>query len=360
MQANDQIVPRRRPTLRLFSPTLSVIAGLILLTLAVAWSFFWFFAAHETEKLLAAWMAREKSVDRIWTCPDQQTHGYPFKIEISCAKASFSGEVFDKQLVGSLHGVRVAASLLHPDRVEAFMEPPFDLRSVANDGEVDLQWDELRVDLDGLPQDPASISINGANVSLRGGLKGFGVLAGHASGVNSVISAVPDHREDKVYAFHIAMENVSVPAIDTFLGGAPSDAIKLDGSVAKADFLVPGKIGERLDHWRLAGGSIDFSEAMLVRRPTVISARGTLQLDDQHRPQGQLDAQFSGAEPLLRRFGINPALIGAGSLLTSLFGGKSNYAPQDSAASLRLPVTLRGGFISVGPVKTNFVVPPLY
>jgi len=362
MQADDQIVLRQDARRRLFSSASLLVLGAVIAALLGAWSLFWFFAAHETQTLLAAWMAREKSVDRIWTCPEQQIHGYPFEIEIVCTKASFSGEVFDKQLAGNLQGVRVTASLLHPDRAEAFMEPPFDLRSMDGDGEIGLQWDQMRVDLDGAPQNLKAISVEGINVSLRGGLKGFGGVSGRAGTVSSMVAAVPERRADDVYTFRIALGNVSMPIVDSLLGTAPSDAIKLDGLVTKADFSVPGKIAERLDLWRLAGGSVDVNEAILIRGPTTISARGTLRLDDQHRPEGQLDAQFAGAEPILRRFGINPALLGAGALLTSLFGGKqpSNGAPQTGSSSLRLPVTVRSGLISVGPVRTSFAVPPLY
>jgi hypothetical protein len=361
MKAKDQIILRGSRRVRFSMPMLVAAVVVIAAVLVGAWSLFWYFAMQETQSLLEAWMGREKSVDRVWTCPDRQIAGYPFKIEISCANAGFSGEVFGKQVAGSLKGIHFTAALLHPDQADAAIEPPFEWHSADGDSQMTLQWDSMQVRLDGLPQDLEAVSIEGTNVSLQGGIKGFGALTGRAGNVNSTIAAVPERRADDVYTFHIMLQNVSIPVFDSFLGSSASDAIKLDGTVTKADFRAPGKAAERLDHWRQAGGQLDLSEAMLTRGTTKIAARGALRLDDQHRPQGQLDAQFTGAEPLLKRFGINPALIGAGSLLTSLLGGKPNNAPaQDGASSLHLPVTLRSGFVSVGPVKTNFAVPPLY
>lgn len=361
MRANDQIIVLKRRRSRFSTPVFAATAAVIVAALIGAWSLFWYFAMQETQSLLEAWISREKSIDRIWTCPDRQIAGYPFQIQISCTDAGFAGEVFSKQVTGSLKGIHITASLLHPDQADALIEPPFEWHSADGDGQMTLQWDAMLVRLDGLPQDLDAISIEGTNVSLQGSIKGLGALTGRAGSVSSAIAAVPERRADDVYTFNLMLQNVSIPFFDSLLGSAPSDAIQLNGTVTKADFRAPGKVAERLDHWRQAGGQLDLSDATLIRGPTKIAARGTLQLDDQHRPQGQLDAQFSGAEPLLKRFGINPALIGAGSLLTALLGGKpNNAATQNGGSSLRLPVTLRSGFVSVGPVKTNLAIPPLY
>jgi len=361
MQANDQIILRTRRRLRISTPLFVAIMAVIVAALIGVWSLFWYAAMRETQSLLEAWIAQEKSIDRIWTCPDRQIAGYPFKIEIFCANAGFSGDIFGKQAAGSLKGIHITAGLLRPDQADASIEPPFEWHSADGDGQMTLRWDRMLVRLDGLPRDLDAISIEGTNVSLQGGIKGLGALTGRTGSVSSTIAAVPERRADDVYIFHVMLQNASIPVLDTLLGPSPSDAIKLDGTVTKADFRATGNVAERLDLWRQAGGQLDLSEAALTRGTMKIAAHGALQLDDQHRPQGQLDTQFSGAEPLLRRFGINPALIGAGSLLTSLLGGKPNNTPaQDGGPSLRLPVTLHSGFVSVGPVKTNVAVPPLY
>jgi hypothetical protein len=336
--------------------------AIIFALLIGGWSLFWFLAAQQTESLLEAWTKREKSVDRIWTCPNRQIGGYPFKIEIICAKPGFSGEVLGWQLAGGVNEFHATASLFHPDQVEVLVASPFDLRSTDGDGEVNLQWALMRVWLDGLPQDVDSVSVEGSDVSLRGGLKGFGALAGRAGKVSSVVSIVPERRADDVYTFHLALDDASVPTLDALLGSTPPDSIKFDGTVTKANFSAAGTLAERLEHWRLAGGRLDFNEASVTRGATRLAARGALQIDNQHRPQGQFDAQFAGAEPLLKRYGVNPSLVTAGSLLTALLGGKPNGggASAEGPPALRLPVTLQSGLVTIGPVKTNIAVPALY
>jgi hypothetical protein len=361
MQANGQIILKGRRASR-FSLSVSIVILAIIFALLVgAWSFFWSLAAQQTESLLEAWTKREKSVDRIWTCPNRQIGGYPFQIEIVCEKPGFSGEVLGRQLTGSVNEFHATASLFHPDQVEVLAAPPFELRSTDGDGEVNLQWNLMRVRLDGLPQDVDSVSIEGSDVSLRGGLKGFGALAGRAGTVSSVVSIVPERRADDVYTFQLALGDASVPALDALLGSTPPDQIKFDGTVTKANFSAAGTLAERLEHWRLAGGRLDFNEASITRGATRLAARGALQIDNEHRPQGRFDAEFAGAEPLLKRYGVNPSLVTAGSLLTALLGGKQNGgASANGPPALRLPVTLQSGLVTIGPVKTSIAVPPLY
>ncbi len=362
MQANGQISLKGRPISRFSSSVSVIILAITLAVLIGGWSLFWFLAAQQTESLLEAWTKREKSVDRVWTCPDRRIGGYPFQIEIICEKPGFSGEIVGRQLTRDVSAFHATASLFHPDRVEVLAAPPFELRSADGDGEINLQWNTMRVRLDGLPQDVDSVSVDGSDVSLRGGLKGFGALAGRAGTLSSVISIVPEHRADDVYSFHLALDDASVPALDALLGSAPPDSIKFDGTVTKANFGAAGTLAERLEHWRLAGGRLDFSEASVTRGATRLAAKGALQIDDQHRPQGQFAAEFAGAEPLLKRYGVNPSLVAAGSLLNALLGGKpnGNGASADGPPALRLPVTLQSGLVTIGPVRTSIAVPALY
>lgn len=362
MQANDQILLRRGPLFRFSLSAIVLIVAVVFGFVVAGWSLFWFLAAQQTETLLEAWTKREKSVDRTWTCPNRQIRGFPFKIEIICEKPGFSGEVFGKQLSGGVQQFHAIASIFNPDQVDVLIASPFELRSNDGEGEIALQWNEMRVRLDGLPQDLSGVSIDGADVSVKGGLKGLGALTGHAGALNSVVLVVPDRRDDDVYNFHLALGDASIPLLDPLLGSTPPDAIKLDGTVTKADFRAPGTVAERLEHWRQTGGHLELSEAAITRGTTKLAARGTLQIDEAHRLQGRLDAEFAGAEPLLKRYGVNPQLIGAGSLLTALLGGKpaSNAAASDGPPGLRLPVTLQAGLVAIGPVKTSIVVPPLY
>jgi hypothetical protein len=344
----------------------STISAVILAAIAIlvigGWSGFWFFASNQTESLVDSWIKREASVGRIWTCPDRSISGYPFTIEIACADAGFAGEAFGKQLIGSLKGFHATASLFHPDRLAALTTPPFKLRGLQNEGELELQWEVMRVGLIGQPQDFPMVSIDGTNVALRADLKGLGALSGHAGSLQSAIAPLKDRSYEAAYSIHIALADAAIPAIDSLLGGVGPDALNIQGVLTKADFGIPGPLAARVDQWRLAGGLIEIEDARLARGAMLIAGHGQLRLDEAHRPSGRLDMDFAGLDSVLKRYGIDPSLVNAGALLSSLLGGhqKPSSAPADARPALHLPVVLAHGFLSVGPVKTSIPIPALY
>jgi len=105
----------------------------------------------------------------------------------------------------------------------------------------------------------------------------------------------------------------------------------------------------------LANGHVDIVSARLTSGGTQFEAKGGLDLDDQHRPAGKLNAEFAGLSNAFRQLNIDPGLITAGQVLSGLFGRGS-----DIPGRLRLPVTLSEGFVSIGPVRTSIQIPPLY
>ena len=62
---------RKPPSPLLWLLGLLVVAGL-------GWSGFWAFAAMQTGQALEAWVAREKTFGRVWSCPNPKIGGYPF------------------------------------------------------------------------------------------------------------------------------------------------------------------------------------------------------------------------------------------------------------------------------------------
>jgi hypothetical protein len=114
-----------------------------------------------------------------------------------------------------------------------------------------------------------------------------------------------------------------------------------------------------IEHWRATGGRIDLRLARLQSGTIKFETDGTLSLDDEHRPQGHLNAQLLGFEPILMRFGINPTLVGAGSFLNSLFGN-SGQARGTGPTALRLPVVMDAGSLRIGPMRTSVHLPSLY
>lgn len=345
---------RRRPR---FGPWLIGLAGLGLFVI-LAWTVFWYVAAQQTTTSLDAWIAREKVFNRSWSCPNRQITGFPFTIEIACSKPHFDGAIFGRHYSGSLNGFAATAKFANPSDVAVKVVSPFAVVSDDKTVDIALAWDQLDILLGGLPQDVTEISIAGQGLSLQGHAHGIGALAGRASRATATLRRDAG-RQDQAIHFHIALNGASFPAVDAFLGTASPAEIAAEGDITQASFDPAQTLVATLDQWRAAGGHVDLADLTVTRGETKFQARGTVGLDSAHQLQGQLDMECLGFEPVLRRLGVDPALITAGSLLASLLGGEGE--PKTAGPQpLHLRVGFNGGLLSIGPVRTSIRLPPLY
>jgi hypothetical protein len=335
------------------------VGATILVLLALGWTLLWRFAAGESEKTIAAWIDREKSFGRIWSCADRNIEGFPFAIEIACAKPHFYGLIFGRHFAGSLNGFRATAAVFNPTAVTARLGSPFAVLSDDRTTDLELAWDNLNVVLVGLPQNNWRVDIGGENLVWRGTAEGLGAVNGMAGRLSAQAAERPD-QTDRAYDFNIAVGAATLPDVDRFLGAALPADIEARGTVTEASFDPMRTLPENMDMWRAAGGRLDLAEASLTHGDTRFSAHGSLSLDDLHRVQGRLDTESHGFEPVLLRLGVNPTLVSAGALLGSLLGGGSSSSSDTPSDSLVLPVGFDSGRLSIGPVRTSIELPPLY
>jgi hypothetical protein len=356
MQASGTKTPKNRPVSKF---RIAVSAGVLIL-LAIGWSGFWFVAARKTQDFLDLWMKQEAQAGRIWTCPERDLSGFPFEIVISCANPHFEGEVYGKELTGTLQGFRAASSIFRPAQVRAQMDAPFTARTGDATLDFTLNWAQLNLVLEGQPRALLNASIVADELDLQGEVEGLGAMAGRVAKAKAQAAAVPG-RQDHAYDFALRTEGAEIPALEAVLGSSIPADIELAGTLTQASFNTPGEPAVLIEDWREAGGRIDLSTAQLTQAQTKFDAKGNLGLDGAHRVEGRLDAQFSGFEPVLRRLGVNPALVNAGALLNGLLGKRPpGAAAADAPQPLRLPLTLANGWLSIGPVRTPIALPPLY
>lgn len=322
----------------------------------IGWTIFWNFAAHEAAASLDAWIAREKIFRRTWTCPDRQIGGYPAAIEITCTRPKFDGMIFGEHYLGSLAGFVATAEFSNPADVTINVIPPFNAEPDDKSGNLEMSWDTLAVRLGGIPQDVAEVSISGTGLAAHGEANGLQAMSMKAQRARAVFTR-DTARQDRAIHFQIDLQGTSIPAVDAYLGGSFPADVTASGDITEASFNPAKTLAQTLDQWSAAGGHVELASFAVTRGETKLEARGTLGLDTAHELQGQLDTKCVGFEQVLLRLGVDPAIVTAGSLLATLLGGgKDNKGPQP----LHLPVTFTDGLVSIGPVRTNLHVPPLY
>ncbi len=332
--------------------------GVLLLVLIVAgWSAAWLYASREAGARVDGWIRAEAEQGRVWTCPNRAIGGFPLAITIACSDPTFSGRGLGQVVDGSLAGLTAEASLLHPSTLAIALRAPFAYKT--SDGETSItgSWSRLHLTLGALP-DPHMVTLSGADVAVQGLFGQAGSQSGRAATLDTTFT-LERQTADPTIAFAVAIGGMPIPALDAIAGSGDPYAIALDGHLDRASIGDVTTPEDAMDRWRAAGGRIDLAAASITRGQSKVTAAGSMGLDQAHRPQGRLAAQFIGLGPILQRYGISGNLAAAGSLLSSLFGGGPKAAPTEPGA-LALPISFQNGRLGIGPIRTAIELPPLY
>lgn len=327
--------------------------GLILL--CAAWSVLWKVTADTVDAGIDQWFADERQAGRLWSCQDRSLGGYPFRIEVRCAGASFTTAPGVAPASGRIGDILAVSNAYRPNLIVAEAQPPLHFQT--SEAQVDVTWDSLRVSHRTKDGDFAAAAAEMTRPVVQIAQNGPALEVLRAERVELHARPRPSGG-----GFEAALRAVQVksPFADRVTGeGAPLDLI------ARADadgqgLLTPAPLPVRLEAWRRAGGMLNISELKLGKGAATMEATGRLGLDGAHRPQGRLDMVATGVEPLLQRFGVPTAAVAIGSVLSGLLGGAKARAEAPPEGELKLPLTLQNGRVTIGPVRTPFSVLPLY
>jgi hypothetical protein len=325
----------------------------VITAVAIGWPAFWYVKSRETAAALTAWTTHEARLGRAWSCPTQKTGGFPFSVEISCANLFFQGEILGKTLTGTVRGFRATSPLLRSGSLLAQLDPPFIAKTSDGTVELTMQWGELFLDLEGQPGALDRLSLSGNKVRLQGKVGGMGGVDGASGDVNVVLAR---NRYDHAYDFMFTFNQGSIPALNSLLDTQLPIDMQVGGTISQVDLRGAETLQDFLENWRAANGHVDLTTGWLTSGHIIFDGKGGLDLDGQHRVNGKLDASFAGLDKAFRQLGVDPALINAGQVLAGLLGGGRG----GGTGRVNLPLTFSEGFLSIGPVRTQIQIPPLY
>ena len=327
----------------------------IFLAVAIGWPVLWYVKSRETSAALTEWTVHEARLGRAWSCPDQKTGGFPFSVEISCASLLFQGEVLGKAMSGTMRGFRATSPLLRTGSVLAQLDPPFAAKTSDGTFEITMQWGELFLDLEGQPGALDRATLAGKQVRLQGKIEGFDLAEEAFRDVSGDFLLMQD-RHDHSYDFMVSFKQGSIPALNSLMDTQLPIDMQVRGTISQVDLRGAETLQDFLENWRSANGHVDITAGSLTSGQIVFDAKGGFDLDGQHRVKGKLDASFAGLDKAFRQLGVDPALITAGQVLSGLLGG----GQRGGRGRMNLPLTISEGFLSIGPVRTQIQIPPLY
>lgn len=350
MPADTPPPRRRRRRLGLYLPFL------ILALLAVGWSVAWFFIRERARSGLDEWVAAEAVSGRRWSCADRSFGGYPFRIEIGC-----SDFTIDRPDVhASIGRLLVVSQLYDPRHVIAEATGP--LRIIAGPNRVEGDWRLLQ----------ASVILRERGferISLVVDSPTASIIAPGATTLDVASRRFEAHlRPDPATAttFDLALrgDGAVIPGLDVLVGGQEPADVQIGVEVTEADDLPARPLWGELERWRVASGRVQLKKLTMSKGPRRAEATGSLGIDAEHRPQGQVQIAAIGLGGLLGRLAGGSGIGGA--LLGALLGTPEPDAAPAAAGSApglkRLPpLRLDGGRLYIGPLPIPGIrIPPLY
>lgn len=319
---------------------------LVLAIVVALWTGFWFFSANAAGKIADHFIEREAERGRNWVCPDRHVGGYPFRIEISCAKPQLILRGPDGLASqGSLGALSLHARILSPGHFIAVLSPPF-IAKQDDAGTMEISWASGRA-------------------SLRAGLESISEAS--VEFTEPVLSAGQGNRQDikalaKSFELHLRRSPGETPGTDLVarmqdLTFAPLDHLTGNTDPIRAELQVtaPGflpdpkkKFQDVLEAWRVTGHKARVVVLKATKGQANLDLSGVMGLDDARRLEGNLQGRAKGLDALTNSFARRGG-IDMGGLLGKLGGGQG------------LPVALvfENGRLRFGPFPLA-TLEPLY
>lgn len=331
----------------------------LLLLIALGWSAVWLYGRHRISAELDTFFARQASLGREWSCPNRSIGGFPFRIEGRCADPSYRQRTAEGEATGSLKGLTVVATTagaFNLGHVITEFEGPLLVQAAGLPNTV-TTWKTARSSIRGGVNrlEQASIEVESPVVTIDGGARWS------ADKVSAHLREGADPAAPGAYDLAVRIAGAAVPDVDALMNSADPVNLELDARLLKLGRIDHRDWRQTVENWRASGGALKIEQLKLSKGAPRLEAKGDLRLDEQRRPAGQLDASFVNAGAILQQFGIGG---GASSLVGALLGGGRRPAPgegQRREMTMRLPLTLEGGRVAVGPIRVpGLQLRPLY
>jgi hypothetical protein len=334
----------RRSSRRVFVPT--ILLGVVV----VAWSGFWWYASNRVDTELSRFMTKQAELGRQITCDERNVAGYPFRIEVHCTNPKVEGTRAGKAFSANLGEINAVAQVYQPNKVLLEAKGPMVLVDKDGDGTtVTSNWTSAEASASIWTSGPqnADVVIKGLTTTVDRGGQTVNMLDGANVEMHVRIAEGPNAAPG-AYDLAADVDAKGVAPVDMFLGSAAPLSATFRGTITKID-LHPMPMEDRLRDWAENGGSLLITQVQLNRGPSSVKANGTVGLETDGHPSGDLTVALSGVNELadtLKQSGRVPgsitSMLGVG---LSMLGKPTNI---DGKAAVEVPVRINNGKVSVG------------
>ena len=317
----------------------AALGGLLLFALAT--TAYWHWAAAQIVSGLENWRQQQMARGFIVNFGEMEVTGYPFTLDLSLSSPQLSAPDGRYWQGPAITGY---AALWDPFTIDADVAGKHRFGGFGTPG-----------DITGLARQ-ASLQVH---LSLEGGVThavtsvaDVEVLYREAQllqigTLDAVLGPLRPASEDQLQEldFNGSARGILLPDDRDLLFGSQVESLSLKATLRGP---LPAKdVRQALPIWRDAGGEAIVHSAEIAWGPLNLHAKGGARLDALFRPEGQFGTRISGLNEVLNRLTergeIKPAQAGLlGFALLSLGGGDARH--------VALPISMRNGLLSAGPV----------
>jgi hypothetical protein len=287
-----------------------LIAPVLLLAAATAWSAFWFFAASQVDVQADAWRAHEAKSGRSYDCAKRSVAGFPFRLEISCDSpsvtlASQTAQAANR-FTAKLGEILVVAQVYDPKHVIAEFSGPAAISDQSGQ-RFAASWKLGRASVFGLPDTPQRASVvfdQPALARIDASMQVPLADAGHVELHGRLAEGSP--RDAPVVETVLQINKGSIRGLHPLLA-EPFDA-DVRALVSGLKDLTPKPWPVRFRELQAAGGHVEIVQSRIQQGDLIAVAAGTLGLSPAGRLEGELQMTVAGIERIIPALGIEKML----------------------------------------------------
>jgi hypothetical protein len=286
-------------------PILATLA--IVVVLAIAWGWLWYYAATIADRTMAAWVDREAAAGRVYSCGTQTIGGFPFGISASCVDAGAEIKNNVPPFAVKAKSVVFAAEIYHPTRLTGDITGPLTVAPLGQPPSFLAVWSRARVSVRGVPPDPEGVSaeLDDPQISAVGNAQASGGVmlfkAKRADFQGRVIGGSP--RSHPVIGAILRLTAATAPTTHPILA-QPID-LEIDAVLRGLKDLAPKPWPERFREIQAAGGGIEIKSLQFTQGGAHVAGKGTLNVNDHGRVDGLISVAVVGLEQIVPLLGVD-------------------------------------------------------
>lgn len=321
----------------------------VFLLIAAGWTAAWAYIRGEVDRGVVQWLAAEAAAGRTHECHERAVGGWPFRIEVSCARASFRFATPQGPVDARIAAFTAVAQIYAPQHIIADLRGPMILAQGADDlGQLEFNRGQASYTMRGGAFDRFSLVLD--RPSIARGASGRPDAIAEELQLHARAAGGPA----RDYDVALSTRGAGTP------GTRPEQGANLDLRGVLRGLPDPGapQQGGVVAVWARGGGTLDLQRLRLTRGNGLLAVDGRMGFNPTGRAQGQFEATLVDPQALLGGIAI-PGVGDPAALIGPALVFVGRPADIDGRRGTRVTVRLDDGILGVGAVQL-MQFPPVF